>query len=194
MKYLLIPKCYGGYGGGYTAAKTLAAKFPQYIDLWEKGGTTSNPWNHDQYRKVIFTTQTTHLYVPPINMVNLREVNHLIVIRDEYNHPLYNSCSNGFHYYREHESFKHYLPLIPDMSHIQESPDFPCFGFYARPFRIPDSFKKFMEIILNSPHDIDVCTMGKPQPYIQNFKRVRHYSHHYKLNKLQFLLNFSKLL
>lgn len=189
MKYLLIPKCYGPkYGGGYIAAKTLVSKFPEYLDLREEPLWKDRiQYLYKKYKKLIFTTQAPHSY--PVNITNVRNINHLIVIRDEDNHPLYNSASNGFHYYKNHESIKHYLPLIPDMSHIRENPPFPCLGFYARPFRIPDSFKKFTEILLNLPYAVNVCTMGQPLMYLHNFKNVRRYSHHY--NRDEFFKNIT---
>ncbi len=179
--YLLIPKCYGPKrGGAYTVSKSLTEKYPKYLDLWEEG----HSWDHDQYKRIIFTTQAPQLYRPPVNIVNLKDINHLIFIRDEYNHPLYNSCTNGFWYYKEHKSIKNYIPFIPDMSHVKLNfPDIPCYGFYSRPAKTPDSYWYCMKMLRDFPMNIDVCTMGEPATRISRFPNVRFYSHEYKNEK-----------
>lgn len=179
--YLLISKCYGPKkGGAYTVSKLLTEKYPQYLDLWIRGYS----WDQDQYKKIIFTTQVPRLYRPVVNIVSLKDINHLIFIRDEHNHPLFNSCTNGFWYYKEHESINNYIPFIPDMSHIKPNfPDRPCYGFYSRPAKIPDSYSYFIKLIKELPMDVDVCTMGTPISNMQLVDTVRNYSHEYDNEK-----------
>jgi hypothetical protein len=174
-KYLLIGICYGHGSGSHTASKTLAEKFPEYIEYKRDGSFTEtiDELSKD-YKKIIFTCQTPWLYGTNIHS-GLSRVNHLIVIRDEFNNKLFNSASNGFWYYKQHPEIKHYLPLIPDMSHINTEPDIPCLGFYVRD-RAFDSYRCFLDLV-SRLDGVDVCTMGKPMNIFNRLSNVRNYSH-----------------
>jgi hypothetical protein len=125
-------------------------------------------------------TQAPAVYLCPVNIVTLKNIDHAIFIRSKYNHPLFNSFSNGFHYFRQHKDIKNYVPRLPKMPKIkEEKPERPVLGYYVRKYLIPDSWWKFYDIVENYKEEIDVCIMGSPAPELKQLRNVRNYYHTY---------------
>lgn len=177
MKYLLIAKKFGKLKrGAWTASYDLSEYFSQYITLKEDIEIKNIKGVVSNYDKVIFITQVPHLYSFPVNFLTLYDVNHLIFIRDEYNLPSYNSCTNGFYYYKEHKSIKNYIPFIPNIK--VDKPKEERIGFYYRPYLNPDACNWFVDNYRYN--DIPIMTMGEiPIKFIKR----RNWCHTYDRNE-----------
>jgi len=188
MKYAVIAHKYDKLKrGAYTTAKSLSNEFHNITLINEKDASLKNL--NEQYDIIILLTQMPSKYPFPVNIIRLKNINHAIFIRSEHNHPIYNSYTNGFHYYREHSDIKNYVPILPKISKIKmDVPSKPVLGYYVRKYMTPDAYWKFCDIIENYKEEIDVCIMGNPAPELKKYKTVKNYTHTY--NNLEF---FSKI-
>lgn len=176
-KYLLIGHRFGSLKrGGYTVTVRFCNEHPDNCEFLED--TRIRKLEKLKYKKLIFLTQVPHCYNPNINFIKLLNVNHIFYLRAEHVNSLYNSCTNGFYYYKENLKIKNYIPTITNFPKTKE-PKEECVGFYVRRWLTPDSFDFFMDMLDNYPKKLKVCIMGDPCPEIENHNNVLHYNHTY---------------
>ncbi len=178
--------------GAFTTAKNLANIFQNITFIKEHKNLNLEELNK-QYNLIILLTQAPSKYSFPVNIIRLKNINHVIFIRDEYNHPIFNSYTNGFYYYKQNPSIKNYAPILPKMPKIKMiEPKRPVLGYYVRKSMIPDAYWKFCNIVKNYKEEIDVCIMGNPAPELKNYKNVINYTHTY--NNLKFFSKITKFI
>ena len=171
MKYLFVAKKFVDLKrGAWTASNDLAEYFPQYIILKEDKEIQSLKGVVNGYEKIVFVTQVPHLYSFPLHFLSLHNTRHLIFIRSEHNMVSYNSCTNGFYYYKEHKDIKNYIPFIPNVK--ASEPKEERFGFYYRPYLNPDACRWFLENFKDK--DYPIMTMGKLPVDFINKKNWKH--------------------
>jgi len=146
--------------GSFTITKRFCEWFSYRADFIEGLKITTDDFK--DYQKVIFRTQVPSAYNIHVNGIALRNVNHLVYIRNEHLTPLLNSCTNGFYYYKRNKKIKHYIPMITPFSVTKTDRPIPCLGFYERNCITRDSFDWFMDIIKNLKVDVDIYFMGNP--------------------------------
>ena len=177
MKYLVIGHKFGALGrGGYHISKRFCDEHPEHCEFKEDKKARNLENLNGKYKKLIFRTQVPRCYRIPVNFVRLRKINHLFYLRARYINPLYTNCTNGFHYFRMHEGFNNYIPMITDFPKI-ERPKEKCYGFYVRKWLTPDSYDKFIDILNNLKFKVNVTVMGDNSPEIKNHSNVLHYNH-----------------
>ena len=176
-KYLFVAKKFVNLKrGAWTVSKDLADYFPKYITLKEDMYVFSIKDVVSDYDKVIFVTQVPYLYSFPVHFLSLYNVDHLIFIRSEHNIQSYNSCTNGFYYYKYHKDIKNYIPFIPNVK--AEQPNEERYGFYYRPYLNSDACNWFIETFKDD--DRPIMTMGKiPVPFLER----KNWSHTYDRNE-----------
>ena len=175
MKYLLIGKKFSKLKrGGHVITKRFVSNFPDHLEYRETSDARDLEKLNEQYKRIIFRTQVPSCYDTPVNIVRLLNINHVIYIRDPFNFPTYNSCTNGFYYYKENPSIKHYVPLITDFPKTIQ-PQKVCLGFYSRKWLTMDSYIYFINMLEKLP-PIDVCIMGSPSRQIKKAckKKFKH--------------------
>ena len=169
MKFLFTGREFGLLKrGSFTITKRFCDWFANKTEFIE--GSKLRLEHLDKFQKVIFRTQVPSAYNIPVNGIALRNVNHLVYIRNEHLTPLLNSCTNGFYYYKRNNKIQHYIPLITPFSVLKIDRSIPCLGFYERNCITQDSFDWFKEMIKNLTVDVDVYFMGN-SPKI-NFTRL----------------------
>ena len=178
MKYLVIGHKFGALKrGGFVVSKRFCEEHPndcKFIqDIKARGLEILN----EKYRRLIFRTQVPRCYSIPINFVKLRKLNHIIYLRARYLSPLYNSCTNGFYYYKMHEKIQNYIPMITDFPKIDKQPSSICLGFYVRKWLTPDSFNCFVDILDNMKERYDLCIMGDENDQLENHPNIRSFKH-----------------
>jgi len=189
VKYAVIAHKYDKLKrGAYTTAISLSNEFKNVTLINEKDVTNLKNLN-EQYDIIILFTQMPSKYKFPVNIINLKNINHAIFIRAEHNHSIFNSFTNGFHYYKQNPTIKNYLPILPKMPKIKmETPQRPVLGYYVIKSMITDSYWKFCDIVENYKEKIDICVMGNLTPELKKYKTVKNYTHTY--DNLEF---FSKI-
>jgi len=183
MRYAVVAHRYKNTKrGAYTTAQNLHRMFPNYIDHLEEEYVeivTTERLKND-YDKIIFLTQMPFKYTFPVNITRLINTRHVIFIRSEHNHSIYESCTNGFHYYRNNCDIKYYIPILPKVEEIQHvTPKRPVLGYYARKNLIWDAWWKFCEVVENFGEEVDVYLMGNDAPEVQQYNNVVDYKHTY---------------
>ncbi|MBY8999671.1 MAG: hypothetical protein KGD64_02030 [Candidatus Heimdallarchaeota archaeon] len=180
MKYLVIGHKFGALKrGGFVVSKRFCEEHPndcKFIQDIKARGRSLNILN-EKYRRLIFRTQVPRCYSIPINFVKLRKLNHIIYLRARYLSPLYNSCTNGFYYYKMHENIRHYIPMITNFPEITEQPKDVCLGFYVRKWLTPDSFNCFVDILDNMKEKYDLCIMGDQNDQLKNHPNIKSFKH-----------------
>lgn len=178
-KYLLIShKFIDTKRGAHLTSERMVGEHPSHLvhlnDLYAKNLEELN----EEYKRLIFITQAPHMYHLKMNYRRLKNLNPIIFLRSDFNPSLYESCNNGFHYYRKYNTIKNFIPFITDFkSDPQQIHERPCIGFYIRRFLVPDSHLKCIDFIKNISEDVDVITMGNDIPEIKKFKHVKSYMH-----------------
>lgn len=166
IKYLLIAKKFSKLKrGGHVITKRFASNFPDYIEYKETSDARDLEKLNKKYKRIIFRTHVPMCYDTPVNFVRLRNINHVIYIREGFNFPTYNSCTNGFYYYKDNPKIKNYIPLITDFPKPTQPKDI-CLGFYSRKWLTMDSFLCFINILEKLP-PTTVCIMGTPSRQIE---------------------------
>lgn len=165
--------------GSYVVSKRFQELFSEQVDFLESKGAIDWDQILEKYKKIIFTTQIPRAYKIDINIISLRNINHLIYIRDEYNHPLFNSCNNGFYYYLDHKNIKNYVPSITPFSVKNKKLTRPCLGFYERKCVTTDAYKWFIDFLKECKYEIDVYLMGNPpgSDFTKRFDCVQSLNH-----------------
>lgn len=193
MKDVLISKKFGEKKrGAFTISERFCELLPHHFDHVESSKVSCIHELSKKYRKIIFITQAPNQYhrrVFPSPLV-IKDLNHLINIREEYNYPFYNSCTNGFNYFVNSKSIKNFFPFITDVEPIeQKKGNLPCLGFYYRKDLNPDSFKYFCREIIGLLKDkVNIFTMGDmPHIWLDWFKEVENWKHTY--NRKEFWEN-----
>jgi hypothetical protein len=176
MKYLVIGKSFSKLKrGGHIISKRFASNFPDHLEYRETSDARDLEKLNEQYKRIIFRTQVPACYDTPVNIIRLLKINHVIYIREPFNFPTYNSCTNGFYYYKENPKLKHFIPLVTDFPKSTHPKDI-CLGFYSRKWLTMDSYICFIHMLKELP-SVDVCIMGSPSKQIErackgNFKHT----------------------
>jgi hypothetical protein len=176
MKYLLVGKRFSRLKrGGHIITKKFASNFPDYLEYKETSDARDLEKLNEQYKKIIFATQVPRCYDTSVNIIRLLNINHVIYIREPFNFSPYNSCTNGFYYYKENPNIKHYIPHITDFPKATQPKNI-CLGFYSRNWLTMDSYVYFVNMLEKLP-PVDVCIMGTPSHLIEktckkNFKHT----------------------
>jgi len=179
MKYLFVGKEFGLLKrGGFTITKRFCEHFSDLAEFIPSDELTSLDKVKD-YKKIIFRTQVPSAYKVHVNGVSLRNINHLVYIRQEHNNSLFNSCTNGFHYFKQFKSIKNYIPLITPFSVEKVKRERPCLGFYERNFITKDSFDWFVNMVKELQTDVDLYFMGNTTilNFISMSKHVKSVTH-----------------
>ncbi len=157
--------------GGHVVTKRLCSMFPDYLEYRETTQAVNLEELNEQYDRLIFRTQVPTCYATPVNIVRLLRLNHIIYIRRRHNFPTYNSCTNGFYYYKNNPDIKFYIPLITDFP-TTKTPTRECLGFYSREYLTPDAYKWFVNK-LDELSGIDVCILGSKSKEIEQKTKGR---------------------
>jgi len=180
MKYLVIGHKFGSLKrGGFVVSKRFCEEHPEHCEFREDKRSRQLTQLNNQYKRLIFRTQVPRCYSLPINFVKLRKLNHIIYLRARYLSPFYNSCTNGFYYYKMHDGIQNYIPMITDFPKIEKQPDSICLGFYVRKWLTPDSFDFFVNILDNLKHKYNLCIMGDRNDQLQRHPNVKSFKHTY---------------
>ena len=190
-KYLLIShKFLDTKRGAHTTSQRLMNEFPDYLDHLNDLDSQNLEELNEEYKRIIFITQAPHMYHIKMNYSRLKAINPIIFLRGDKNPILYESCNNGFYYYKTYKNIKYYIPFITDFNpYKQKSHLKPCIGFYIRRFLVPDSHLRCIDFLKNLKHEVNVVTMGNNIPEIKSIPNVKSYKHTYD-NK-EFFSNIS---
>lgn len=159
----------------YLVTKRFTELFPDTFEIIEDNQVESLGSLNEKYDKLIFISQALNNYSIPVNLVSVSKLKHLIYLRQNYNHSLYNSANNGFHYYQNYKGYKNYIPFITDFKVEDKKLKNPCIGFYIRKQSFSESFRYAVWMVNNLKYPVDVCTMGDPIPeFMGNAKTYTH--------------------
>jgi hypothetical protein len=111
-----------------------------------------------------------------------------MMLRGTRNPLIYNSCNNGFHYFRSYKNIKYFVPFVTDFITPNENENL-CIGFYIRRDVTPDSLAYTKDFLNSLKHPIDIYVMGDPTPEFKNIKNVKSYTHTY--DQFEFFSNIS---
>ena len=101
--------------GGYTIPQRFCQEHSTYCDFLEDRKSIKKlNLLSEKYKRIIFWTQVPRCYTPKLYFTKLRNIDHVFYLRNEHLNPLYNSCQNGFYYYRQHPKIKFFIPMITD--------------------------------------------------------------------------------
>lgn len=177
-KYLITGHRFGPKKrGGYTIPSRFCSEHSEYCEFIEDRELRNVELIKKLgYKRVIFWTQVPRCYSFPLNFLKLREIDHVIYLRDEWVNDFYNSCNNGFHYYRTYDQIKHFVPMITDFNVDDKSNDL-CFGFYVRKTMIPDSYDCFLDILSSLKFKVNLYVMGDDDHKLKHHQNVLTYTH-----------------
>jgi hypothetical protein len=183
MKFLLISKKFTYVKrGAFLTSERLSKHFPEHLDYLEEIQAQNLEHLSTQYKRLIFVTQAMKMYSLNLPFTRLKKLNALVYIRSGGgNFPvLYESCNNGFHYYKTYPNIKFFVPFVTDF-HVQRTKkfDIPCVGFYIRRNLVHDSVMYMHNFLKSFKGKLDVFIMGEPAPEILRYPSVRSYGHTY---------------
>lgn len=191
-KYLLISHKYDNLKrGAFLTSNRFVDTYSEHLDYKLDLDAQNLEHLNTQYKRLIFTTQLFHNYRLRLNLTRLRKLNYIFLLRSDQNPLIYNSASNGFHYYRTYNNIKFYIPSITDFPHIANKVinKIPCLGFYIRRTVTPDSLLYIKDILRNLKHIVNVYVMGNPLPEVSTYNSVNSYTHTY--DQFEFFRNIS---
>lgn len=191
-KYLLISHKYDNLKrGAFLTSNRFVNSYSEHLDYKLDLDAQNLEELNDQYVRLIFTTQVINNYRLKLNFNRLRNLKYIIFLRNSQNPILYNSASNGFHYYKTYRNIKFYIPSITDFPTIENKANFkiPCLGFYIRRNVTPDSLSLIKDFLQNLKYYVDVFLMGDPAPELKQYTCVNTYTHTY--NQIEFFRNIS---
>lgn len=178
-KILLTGRKFGDVKrSGHVISERIAELFPETFDYVEQG--EFNDWHEalGDYKKIIFMTHSPRTYFKAPNFVDLSEIPHMIYMREEFNSPFYNSVTNGFNYYMQHESIKNYVPLVtPPPSTFATNRSRPVIGYYLRANLLTQSMKQFINELEALKDEVDVFILGEKCYDFSQIKNVKHCDH-----------------
>lgn len=171
--YLIIAKKFGETKrGAHVISKRFCSMFPNDLEYRETSKATDLEKLNKSFKRLIFRTQVPGCYATSVNFLRLSKINHLIYIRAPFNYPWYNSCTNGFYYYKYNEHIKNYIPMITDFPKVNQ-PKKICIGFYARKWLTKDSYDWFIKKLDEWPK-VDICVMGRQEPELEHKLKGRY--------------------
>lgn len=191
-KFLLISHKYDNLKrGAFLTSSRFVDSYPEHLDFRLDLNAQDLEELNQQYKRLIFTTQVISNYRIKLNLNRLRQLNYLFFLRNDQNPLIYNSASNGFHYYRTYKNIKFYIPSITDFPTIENTVihKIPCLGFYIRRNVTPDSLSFINNFLKNLKIPIDVYVMGNPAPELLKNKSVNSYNHTY--DQIEFFRNIT---
>lgn len=189
-KYLLIAHKYINLKrGAHTTSIRLANAFPEYLDYKVDFAAQNLENLNNQYKRLIFTTQVISKYPFKLNITRLQRLNYILMLRGQQNPLLYNSCSNGFYYYKTYRNIKFFVPFITDFPLLDSKSKQLCLGFYIRRNVTPDSLIYINNFLKNLKQQVNIYIMGNPTPEFLNYECVKTYNHTY--NQIEFFSNIT---
>jgi hypothetical protein len=191
-KYLLISHKYDFLKrGAFITSNRFVESYSEHLDYKLDLDAQNLEELNEQYKRLIFTTQVISNYRLKLNLTRLRNLNYIFFLRNTQNPLIYNSASNGFHYYKTYKNIKFYIPSITDFSPIENKVYNKnlCLGFYIRRNITPDSVSFINDFLKNLKIPVDVYVMGNPAPEFLNYKCVNTYNHTY--NQIEFFENIT---
>lgn len=182
MKILLTGRNFSNLKrGAHLIGNKFAELFPDKFDYIDQIHVRDWAKAVEGYKKIVFMSQNPRLYNTAPYITRIHKIPHTFYIRNEYAHPLINSCSNGFHYYQQFENIKHYIPRIMPPPECRltalSTSDRPCIGFYLRAQLLTDSYQMFMQWIEDLKEEVDVCIMGEDVFDFSTYPHVKNYYH-----------------
>lgn len=191
-KYLLISHKYDALKrGAFITSNRFKDSYSEYLDYKLDLDAQNLEELNEQYKRLIFTTQVINNYRLKLNYLRLKNLNYIFFLRKNQNPLIYNSASNGFHYYKTYRNIKFYIPSITDFPLIEKryNHKIPCLGFYIRKSVTPDSLKFINDFLKNLKQNVDIYVMGNPAPGFSSYKSVNTYTHTY--NQKEFFKNIT---
>lgn len=164
MKYLIVgTKTRHLKRSYYTTSLRFANEHPDDLDVVMDTSIQRSDFKQlsEKYKKIIFRQECPSSYHFHINPVILSKIPHTIYIKNDFCHPIYNSCTTGFSYYKNNPKIKNFVPIITDYPKIEDkTTDKPCIGFHGRIWLIKDSYKYLIQLIKDNYGDVDICILG----------------------------------
>jgi len=189
-KYLLISHKYQNTKrGAYFSSNRLQQCFPEWLDHLVDLDAQNLEELNEQYQKLIFITQVISKYHFKLTISRLQPLNYILFLRGKQNPLLYNSCNNGFYYYKHYKNIKYFVPFVTDYNIQSLKKNIPCIGFYIRRNIVPDSFLFIDSFLKECKYKIDIFIMGDDVPRFKEYKCVNTYEHTY--NKDIFFQNIT---
>lgn len=189
MKYLLLARKYGSpKRGAHTTSIRFQTEHPNHIVYSQDMFVTDYEEQLRVYDKLIFVTQAPHLYSKTFNFISLNKIPHTVYIRHEYNNPLYNSCNNGFSYFRHYSDIKNFIPMITDFKVTRNDNDI-TLGFYTRVHVNLDAVEYFKHMLSNLTEPITLYTIGDNCCDFSQYPMVTRWVHTY--DNVEFFSNIT---
>jgi len=190
-KYLLIAHKYIDLKrGAHLTSNRLVDQYPEHLDYKIDLDAQNLEELNEQYQRIIFITQVINNYHFKLNIRRLQKLNYILMLRSTQNPLLYNSCSNGFHYFKTYKNIKYFIPFVTNFSVIKKvKNNIPCLGFYIRRTITPDSLIYINNFLKNLKQKVNVYIMGNPTPEFLKYKCINSYNHTY--NHKEFFSNIS---
>jgi len=191
-KYLLISHKYGELKrGAFLTSNRFVNSYSEYLDYKLDLDAQNLEELNCVYKRLVFTTQVIDNYRIKLSFSRLRNLNYILFLRSNQNPLIYNSCSNGFHYYKTYKNIKFYVPSITDFPKVENivEHNIPCLGFYVRRNVTPDSLLYIDNFLKNLNRLVDVYVMGDTAPEFLKHRCVKTYNHTY--DQFEFFSNIS---
>jgi len=190
-KYLLTAHKYTYLKrGAHLTSNRLVDQFPENLDYKVDLDAQDLEKLNNQYKRIIFITQQFQNYHFKLDISRLKKLNYIIMLRSNQNPILYNSGSNGFHYYKTYKNIKFYVPFVTDFPMIEKvKHGIPCLGFYIRRNVTPDSLVYINDFLKNLKQSVDIFVMGNPTPEFLKYDCINSYTHTY--DHIKFFSNIS---
>jgi len=179
MKILLTGRNFANLKrGAHVTGSKMAELLPETFDYIDQIKVTNWKEAAEGYKKIVFLSQNPRLYNTAPYITRIHDVPHTFYSRNEYAHPLIDSCSNGFHYYQQFTNIKSYIPTILPPPEVEERKlERPCIGFYLRAQLCTDSYQNFVKFIDEINEEIDVYMMGENVYDFSSFSNVKNHYH-----------------
>ena len=177
--------------GAFLTSNRFVDSYSEHLDYKLDLDAQNLEELNEQYNRLIFTTQVISNYRLKLNMSRLKNLNYILFLRSNQNPLIYNSCSNGFHYYKTYKNIKFYIPSITDFPKIENKikHNIPCLGFYVRRNITPDSLLYINNFLQNLKQTVDIYVMGNPAPEFSKYHCSNTYTHTY--DQVEFFKNIS---
>lgn len=192
MKILLTGKNYPNLKrGAHLIGNKFGDLFPEIFDYIDQKEVTNWKEISEKYKKIVFLTQDLHVYNTPPHAPRIYDIPHTFYIRNEYIHPLINTCSNGFNYFNQFPGIKNYIPRIipPPLTSDKRTSDRPCIGFYLRAEVYTDSYKNFVNFVENLKEEVDIYILGEDRYNFGIYPHVKNY--HQTFDNSEFFSNIT---
>lgn len=157
MRYVyVVKKCGSIIRSAWHTSKSVEKRFPNDFSVLDVNDVSDLEKHRDPNTTLIFPYQNMEMYKDIYNLTKQHKTD-IIYSRSENNFGWYNSCSNGFSYWKE-SKIKKFIPFIIDVEPTQQ-PNKVVLGYYNRPLLTTQSYFKFVDFIKENKVD-KVMLMG----------------------------------